>query len=125
MAHDGDTDRSIIVPVITQSPAGFQGCLNEGNRTPSPLSHHLSDGSARTLSLRNECMSLPVWGNNIATCFGFSWPGLTLASAVQRLFISSCAVAIYPAATADNSTISHQLQWKGGFGSTYYTQATA
>lgn len=51
---------------------------------PSPLSHHLSDGSAWTLSLGNECMSLPVWGNIIATCFGFSWPGLTLASAAQH-----------------------------------------
>lgn len=48
-----------------------------------------------------------------------------LASAAQRLFISYCAVAIYPAATADNSTISHQQQWEWGFGSTYYTQATA
>lgn len=33
-----------------------------------------------------------------------------LASTAQRLFISSCAVAIYPAASADNSTISHQQQ---------------
>lgn len=58
-------------------------------------------------------MSLLVLENKIATCFVFSWPGLMLASAAQRLFISSCAVAIYPAASADHSTISHQQQWNG------------
>lgn len=36
-----------------------------------------------------------------------------LANTAWRLFISSCAVAIYPAAIADNSTISHQLQREG------------
>lgn len=33
-----------------------------------------------------------------------------LVSTAQRLFISSGAVAIYPAASTDNSTISHQQQ---------------
>lgn len=61
----------------------------------------------------------------MAMCFVFSWPGLMLASTAQCLFIFYCAVAIYPAASADNSTISHQQQWEWGFGSTYYTQATA
>jgi len=37
-----------------------------------------------------------------------------LASAARRLFISCCAVAIYLAASADNSAISHQQQWEGG-----------
>lgn len=79
----------------------------------SLLSHPVSDGRTRSLPstlLCNEWMGLLVLGNKIATCFVFSWPGLMLPSAAQRLFISCCAVAIYPAASADNSTISHQQQ---------------
>lgn len=48
-----------------------------------------------------------------------------LASAATQLFISSCAVAIYPAASADKSTISHQQRWGGGVGSNHYTQSSA
>lgn len=108
---DKDAGRSIIV--ISQSPAGFKRCVNEGSRMSLPLSHLLTDGRARDLPtspLHNGCMTRLVWGNKIAACFVFSWPGLMLASAAQRLFISSGAVAIYPAASTDNSTISHQQQ---------------
>lgn len=82
------------------------------------LSHRLTAHSLHTSVLHNECMCLRVWGNKIATCFVFSRPDLTVVSAALRLFISSCAVAIYPAASADNSTISHQQQWvvRGGGG---------
>lgn len=111
-SHDRDVGQSIFVAVITQRPTGFQSSLKQKKKKAPPrLSHHLTDGRARSLptsSLCNECMSPPVWGNKITTCFVFSWPGLMLASTAQRLFISSCAVAIYPAASADNSTISHQ-----------------
>lgn len=118
-----------IAYIMTRKLAIYAGIRKQ--RVPSIIisPHRQETPKPPTSWLRNECVWLLMSGNKITTCFVFSWPGLMLASAAPHLFISSCAVAIYPAASADNSTISHQQQWEGGrgrgFGSTLYTQSTA